>query len=43
MSSDFTELDSLSVKWRKSYYITEFLINHVYYSPNDIKKESYWG
>lgn len=42
MSSDSTELDSLNVKWRKSYYIIEFLINHVYYSPNDIKKEVIW-
>lgn len=43
MSSDSTELDSLSVKWRKSYYIIEFLINQVYYSPNGIKKGSYLG
>lgn len=43
MSSDSTELDSLNVKWRKSNYIIEILINQVYYSPNDIQKEVIWA
>lgn len=43
MSSDSTELDSLNVKWRKSYYIIEFLINHVHIIvPMILKKEVIW-
>lgn len=41
MSPDSTKIYSLNVKWRKSYYIIEFLIKQVHFSPNDIKKGSY--
>lgn len=43
MSPDSTKLDSLYVKWRKSYHNIEFLINQVIHCPNDIKKGSYLG
>lgn len=43
MGPDSTKLCSLNVKWRKLYYIIQFVINQVHFSPNDIKKGSYLG
>lgn len=43
MGPDSTKLCSLNVKWRKLYYIIEFLINQVHFSPNDIKKRKLFG